>query len=156
LQYSYSLRFNISIVLPIQTILFCYFHMYRTLTDPKFFCRLSDRRIAVYNIICNSHCPFFDIFFHGNPPENLFLQCMQGGKTIFGMQAERTALSYFNQKAGMEISIPAASAKQQDQRLLSILYPTPRIVSIQSPASPSFWRRVRICTSTVRLSPSNS
>ena len=34
--------------------------------------------------------------------------------------------------------------------------PTPRTVSTRSPAGPSFWRRVRICTSTVLLSPSNS
>mgnify|MGYP007027541415 CR=1 FL=1 len=36
----------------------------------------------------------------------------------------------------------------------SILYPTPRTVPISAPASPSFCRSVRMCTSTVRVSPS--
>ena len=38
--------------------------------------------------------------------------------------------------------------------LASIRYPTPRTVPIIAPHSPSFWRRVRMCTSTVRVSPS--
>ena len=37
-----------------------------------------------------------------------------------------------------------------------IRYPTPRMVSIRLPQSPSFCRSVRICTSTVLVSPSKS
>ena len=41
--------------------------MYRRLTNPILFCRLTHRCIVVYDISCNFHCPFLDITFHSNP-----------------------------------------------------------------------------------------
>ena len=47
--------------------------MHCTLADPKFLCRLPDCGVAVYNVVGNGNRPLFDIFFHGKPPEILFL-----------------------------------------------------------------------------------
>ena len=69
MQYSYSLRFNISIVLPIQTILFCYFHMYRRFRHSKFLRRLSYRSFLLNNKIRNFYSTLFDIIFQGKSPE---------------------------------------------------------------------------------------
>lgn len=49
-------------------VLYCYNHMYRTLTNPKFFCCLPHGGIAFDNVICNFNCPLFDIFFHEKTP----------------------------------------------------------------------------------------
>ena len=67
--YSYSLRFNISIVLPIQTILFCHFHMYRRFRHPKFLRRLPHRSFLLNNKIGNFYSTLFDIIFQGKSPE---------------------------------------------------------------------------------------
>lgn len=41
--------------------------MYRTLTDPKLLCRLTDGGIVFNNIIGDADRSFFNIIFHGNP-----------------------------------------------------------------------------------------
>lgn len=71
--------------------------MYRTLADSKFLGCLPHRRIIIYNVICNRHCPFFDIFLHGTLPYALFLQCMQSptgfmhtDKRMYSRNAKRT------------------------------------------------------------------
>ena len=76
--YSYSLRFNISIVLPIQTILFCYFHMHRTFTDSKFFRSLAHSRIVVDDVIGNADGALLNIILHRESPVIHFLHCMTG------------------------------------------------------------------------------
>lgn len=58
--------------------LFCYYRMYRTLTNSKFLRRLPYRSLSFYNILCNFNRSFFDIIFHKNSPGYIFLQCMQG------------------------------------------------------------------------------
>ena len=50
------------------TVLYCYNHMHRTLTNPKLFCCLSHCRIIFYNIICNFHCTLLNIFSHRKAP----------------------------------------------------------------------------------------
>lgn len=72
LLYSYSLRFNISIVLPIQTILFCYVLMYRRFADSKLFCRLPDSCVAVYDVVGDGDGPLLDVLLHELLPENVF------------------------------------------------------------------------------------
>ena len=56
------------ILLPKRTVLYCYFHMYCTLTDPKFFRRLSYCRFCFYYVMCNLHCTFFDIILQRKIP----------------------------------------------------------------------------------------
>lgn len=61
------------VIIPIQfstqTVLYCYYRMYRTLTDSKPFCCLPYRCIMVYDVIGDGHRPLFNIFFHGMPLE---------------------------------------------------------------------------------------
>ena len=65
------------ILLPKRTVLYCYFHMYRTLADPKFLCCLTHRSLRFNYIIRNFHCPLFNIILQKNPSACIFLQCMQ-------------------------------------------------------------------------------
>ena len=59
----------ITIQLPKQpsssSVIYCYNHMYRTLTDPEFLRRLTHRCLCFNDINRNFHCPFLDIIFHG-------------------------------------------------------------------------------------------
>lgn len=57
--------------------------MYRTLTYPKRLCGLPHCRIMINDIMCNLHCPLFDIFLHRIPLHSLFLQCMQKNQALF-------------------------------------------------------------------------
>ena len=57
--------------------------MYRTLADSKLFRRLPHRRVFINNIVRYLDRPFFNIFFHGVPPEYLFLHHIPGEKNIF-------------------------------------------------------------------------
>ena len=65
------------ILLPKRTVLYCYFHMYRTLADPEFLCCLTHRSPRFNYIIRNFHCPLFNIILQKNPSACIFLQCMQ-------------------------------------------------------------------------------
>lgn len=60
------------------TVLYCYNRMYRRLTNPILFCRLTHRCIVVYDISCNFHCPFLDITFHENSPHSLLFYNLCG------------------------------------------------------------------------------
>lgn len=60
--------------------------MYRTLANSKFFRRLSHCCLCLNNVICNLHCPLFDIIFQDKPPKTLFLQCMQRTASICGIR----------------------------------------------------------------------
>ena len=60
------------------TVLYCYNHMYRRLTNSILFCRLTHRCIIVYDISCNFHCPFLDITFHKNSPHSLLFYNLCG------------------------------------------------------------------------------
>lgn len=60
-------RLSIPILLSTQTVLYYYFYMYRTLTNPELFCRLPHCRIIIYNISCNLNGSFFDIILQNNP-----------------------------------------------------------------------------------------
>lgn len=73
--FTYALLFFT--LLPIQTVPFCYHHMYRTLADPKRFGGLPDRRIAVNNIVGDADSPLLDIILQRNTPQESFLQCMK-------------------------------------------------------------------------------
>lgn len=84
MQYSYSLRFNISIVLPIQTILFCYFHMHRGLAYPKLLRSLPHGCAAVNDKIGNVNCPFLDIILHEVPPDTCFYKICTGRRGYAG------------------------------------------------------------------------
>ena len=64
------------------TFLFCYNHMYRTLTDPKLLRRLPHSRVILYNIISNLHGSFLNVIFQKNPPANI----------LFTMYAEEKVL----------------------------------------------------------------
>lgn len=64
---------------------FCNIFMYRTLRHSKLFCRLPNCRLILNNIIRNLHRALFDIIFHKNPLHSLFLQFMQGNKSICGL-----------------------------------------------------------------------
>ena len=72
----------ITIQLPKQpsssSVLYCYNHMYRALTDPKMLRSLSHRSIIFNNILCYLRCSLLNIIFHQNPLQYLFLHCMQG------------------------------------------------------------------------------
>ena len=65
------------ILLPKRTVLYCYFHMYRTLTDPELLRRLPHRRLCFHDISCDLNCTFLYIILHCQAPEDAFLQCMQ-------------------------------------------------------------------------------
>lgn len=61
------------------TVLYCYNHMYRALTNPKFLRGLAHSGFMFDDIICNFYCPLLNIIFHkNNPCINCFLQSMQG------------------------------------------------------------------------------
>ena len=75
-KYAYFLTFPI-ISPPTQTVLFCYYRMYRTLTYPKLLRRLPHRGIVLNNIIGNVHRTLFDIIFQKETPQNTFLHCMK-------------------------------------------------------------------------------
>ena len=60
-----------------KTVLFCYYHMYRTLTNPKLLRRLPHRGIVFNNIIGNIHRTLFDIILQEKTPQNIFLHCMK-------------------------------------------------------------------------------
>ena len=60
-------------------VLYCYNHMYRTLTNPKFLRGLAHSGFMFDDIICNFYCPLLNVIFHkNNPCINCFLQSMQG------------------------------------------------------------------------------
>ena len=67
------------ILLPKRTVLYCYFHMYCTLTDPKFFRRLSYCRFCFYYVMCNLHCTFFDIILQRKIPRRHHFYSVCGG-----------------------------------------------------------------------------
>lgn len=67
------------ILLPKRTVLYCYFHIYRTLTDPKFFRRLSYCRFCFYYVMCNLHCTFFDIILQRKIPRRHRFYSVCGG-----------------------------------------------------------------------------
>ena len=66
-------------ILPKRTVLFCYFYMYCTLTDPKFFRRLSYCRFCFYYVMCNLHCTFFDIILQRKIPRRHRFYSVCGG-----------------------------------------------------------------------------
>ena len=72
----------ITIQLPKQpsssSVLYCYNHMYRALTDPEMLRSLSHRSIIFNNILRYLRCSLLNIIFHQNPLQYLFLHCMQG------------------------------------------------------------------------------
>ena len=53
--------------------------MYRTLTDPKFFRRLSYCRFCFYYVMCNLHCTFFDIILQRKIPRRHRFYSVCGG-----------------------------------------------------------------------------
>lgn len=67
------------ILLPKRTVLYCYFHMYCTLTDSKFFRRLSYCRFCFYYVMCNLHCTFFDIILQRKIPRRHRFYSVCGG-----------------------------------------------------------------------------
>ncbi|MPM68435.1 hypothetical protein SDC9_115367 [bioreactor metagenome] len=84
------------------------------------------------------------------------------GGDIFGLRAH-ALLHRFKQLVVHQTRSKQRAEKhrQKDKRThieqyaaLHILYPMPRTVVITSPYRPSFWRSVRTCTSTVRVSMS--
>lgn len=46
--------------------------MHCTLANSKPLCCLTHRRIMVYNVISDCHCPLFDIILHGFTLKNVF------------------------------------------------------------------------------------
>ena len=61
------------------TVLYCYNHMYRTLTNPKFLCGLTHSGFMFDDIICDFYCPLLNVIFHkNNPCINCFLFSIQG------------------------------------------------------------------------------
>ena len=73
-QFSVTLR---STSLYSKTVLFCYYRMYRTLTNPKLLRRLPHRGIVLNNIVGNVHCTLFNIVLQEKTPQNTFLHCMK-------------------------------------------------------------------------------
>lgn len=53
--------------------------MYCTLTDPKFFRRLSYCRFCFYYVMCNLHCTFFDIILQRKIPRRHRFYSVCGG-----------------------------------------------------------------------------
>ena len=74
--------------------LFCYIHMYSTLTNPELFCRLPYCRIIFYDICCDFNGSFLNIIFHKYSPRHIFLQCMQGHDLICYIQKLLLLLSF--------------------------------------------------------------
>ena len=65
------------IVWQIQIVPFSYYHMYGTLTYPKFFRRLPYSRFGVDDIMSDLQSTLFNIIFQKNPLDELFLQSMR-------------------------------------------------------------------------------
>jgi hypothetical protein len=61
--------------------------MYSRFADSKFFRRLPDGSIVVYDVIGDGDCALFDIFFHGITPENVFYIICQGVREYVYCQA---------------------------------------------------------------------
>ncbi len=57
----------------------CYIFMYCTLTNPKFFRRLSYCRFCFYYVMCNLHCTFFDIILQRKIPRRHRFYSVCGG-----------------------------------------------------------------------------
>ena len=57
----------------------CHIFMYCTLTDPKFFRRLSYCRFCFYYVMCNLHCTFFDIILQRKIPRRHRFYSVCGG-----------------------------------------------------------------------------
>lgn len=49
-------------------ILFCYYYMYRTFTNPKFFCSLAHSRIVINDVVGNADGALLNIILQGLPP----------------------------------------------------------------------------------------
>lgn len=63
------------------TVLYCYNHMYRTLTYPELLRSLSHRRTIFYNIVCDFHRPLLNIISHGKAPASfIFYNLCRGLK----------------------------------------------------------------------------
>lgn len=65
------------ISLPTQTVLSCYFYMYRTFANAKSFCGLSHSGIIQHYISSTFYRSFFNILFQKNLCIVCFLQSMQ-------------------------------------------------------------------------------
>ena len=57
----------------------CHIFMYCTLTDSKFFRRLSYCRFCFYYVMCNLHCTFFDIILQRKIPRRHRFYSVCGG-----------------------------------------------------------------------------
>ena len=75
-------RLSIPILLSTQTVLYYYFYMYRTLTDPKLLRRLPHSRVILNYIISNLHGSFLNIIFQKNPPANIVFTMYAGEKEV--------------------------------------------------------------------------
>ena len=49
-------------------ILFCYYYMYRTFANPKFFCSLAHSRIVINDVVGNADGALLNIILQGLPP----------------------------------------------------------------------------------------
>ena len=67
---------------PTQTVLYYYFYMYRTLTDPKLLRRLPHSRVILNYIISNLHGSFLNVIFQKNPPANIVFTMYAGGRGV--------------------------------------------------------------------------
>ena len=60
----------------------CDVFMYRTLTDPKLFCRLPYCRIVVYNVFCDFHSSLLNISFQNFSPANTVFTMYAGKEGV--------------------------------------------------------------------------
>ena len=67
------------ILLPKRTVLYCYFHMYCTLTDPKFFRRLSYCRFCLYYVIFKNQSTILEIKHQRKKPRRNPFYSVCGG-----------------------------------------------------------------------------
>ena len=117
----FYLIFSIFFILsPMQTILFCHYHMYSTLTNSKLFCRLPHRCVIFYNIICNLHGSFCNIILQKNPPANIVFTMYAGAVYKYSIisfssytfnqkQESSHAKINYNKKQFSQVYLPARS-----------------------------------------------